>query len=77
MSAGFTNQRLAQIDLWENRETDKCERTVYVLPKSLDEKVARLRLDKLGAKLTNLSSEQAEYIGVPVEGPCKPEWYRY
>jgi adenosylhomocysteinase len=77
MSASFTNQCIAQIDLWENRETAKYENRVYVLPKILDEKVARLHLDKLGAKLTVLTQEQAEYIDVPVEGPYKPDWYRY
>jgi adenosylhomocysteinase len=75
MSASFTNQTLAQLELWQNQ--DKYERKVYVLPKKLDELVARLHLDKLGVKLTKLSSEQAEYIGVPVEGPFKPEHYRY
>jgi adenosylhomocysteinase len=73
MSNSFTNQTLAQIDLWQNRPKP----TVYTLPKSLDEEVARLHLDKLGAKLTKLSQEQADYIGVPVEGPFKPEQYRY
>ncbi len=75
MSASFTNQTLAQIELWT--QGDKYENKVYVLPKILDEKVARLHLPKLGAKLTKLTPEQAEYIGVPVEGPYKPEWYRY
>jgi adenosylhomocysteinase len=75
MSASFTNQVMAQIDVWGN--PGKYERKVYVLPKHLDEKVARLHLDKLGAKLTTLSKEQAAYIGVPVEGPYKPEMYRY
>ncbi|MEZ6183625.1 MAG: adenosylhomocysteinase [Planctomycetota bacterium] len=76
MSASFTNQTLAQIELWTN--TESYERgKVYVLPKILDEKVARLHLDKLGVKLTTLSKEQAEYLGVPVEGPYKPEYYRY
>jgi adenosylhomocysteinase len=73
MSNSFTNQTLAQIDLWQN----KYETSVYTLPKSLDEEVARLHLDHLGAKLTKMSQEQAEYIGVPVEGPFKPEHYRY
>ncbi|MBI3736266.1 adenosylhomocysteinase [Candidatus Sumerlaeota bacterium] len=77
MSASFTNQCIAQIDLWENRAKAKYAKKVYVLPKALDEKVARLHLEKIGAKLTKLSSKQAEYIGVPVEGPYKPEWYRY
>jgi adenosylhomocysteinase len=75
MSASFTNQVMAQIELHVNN--DKYERKVYTLPKRLDEKVARLHLDKLGVKLTKLSKEQAAYIGVPVEGPYKPEHYRY
>jgi adenosylhomocysteinase len=75
MSNSFSNQVLAQIELVENR--DKYEKKVYVLPKHLDEKVARLHLDKIGAKLTRLTPEQAEYIGVPVDGPFKPETYRY
>ena len=75
MSASFTNQVLAQIELWNN--TDSYENKVYVLPKNLDEKVARLHLDKLGAKLTELSKEQADYISVPVQGPYKPDYYRY
>jgi adenosylhomocysteinase len=75
MSASFTNQVLAQIEL--NQNTDRYERKVYVLPKQLDEKVARLHLEKLGAKLTELTQEQASYIGVPVEGPYKPDHYRY
>ncbi|MCA9628419.1 MAG: adenosylhomocysteinase [Myxococcales bacterium] len=73
MSNSFTNQTLAQIDLWKNKR----EVGVYVLPKQLDEEVARLHLAKLGAKLTTLSKEQADYIGVKVEGPYKPEHYRY
>ena len=77
MSASFTNQVLAQIELWANRDTDKYANEVYVLPKNLDEKVAALHLDKLGVKLTQLTPEQAAYIGVPVEGPYKPEHYRY
>ncbi len=77
MSASFTNQCIAQIDLWENRKSGKYEKKVYVLPKILDEKVARLHLEKLGAKLTKLTPKQAEYIDVPIEGPYKPEWYRY
>ena len=77
MSASFANQCIAQIDLWENRDGDKYENKVYVLPKLLDEKVARLHLDKLGVKLTKLTQEQADYISVPVEGPYKPEHYRY
>jgi len=77
MSASFTNQTLAQIELWANTKAPKYETQVYVLPKHLDEKVAALHLDKLGAKLTTLSREQADYIGVPTEGPFKPEHYRY
>ena len=84
MSASFTNQTIAQIDLalnasgkttlsGESYESGK----VYVLPKILDEKVARLHLDKLGVKLTKLSQQQADYIGVPVDGPYKPDHYRY
>jgi len=75
MSSSFTNQVLAQIDLWKN--PDKYEPRVYVLPKHLDEKVARLHLLRVGAKLTVLTEEQAKYIGVKVEGPYKPEYYRY
>jgi adenosylhomocysteinase len=75
MSNSFTNQVLAQIDLWKNK--DRYEKKVYTLPKKLDEEVARLHLDKIGAKLTRLSQDQADYIGVPVEGPFKPEHYRY
>jgi adenosylhomocysteinase len=75
MSASFTNQVMAQIELHQN--ADDYEKKVYVLPKVLDEKVARLHLEKLGVKLTRLSEKQAEYIGVPVEGPYKPEHYRY
>ncbi len=75
MSASFTNQVLAQIELWTN--PGKYENRVYVLPKHLDEKVARLHLDKLGVKLTRLTPRQAEYIGVDPEGPYKPDYYRY
>jgi len=75
MSASFTNQTLAQIELWTN--PGKYEKKVYTLPKQLDEKVARLHLDKIGAKLTQLSQKQSTYIGVPVEGPYKPDLYRY
>ena len=75
MSASFTNQVLAQIELWQNAGAYKNE--VYVLPKHLDEKVARLHLAKLGVKLTKLSEKQADYINVPVEGPFKPDHYRY
>ena len=75
MSNSFTNQTLAQLDLWKNRNTYKIG--VYRLPKLLDEEVARLHLEKIGAKLTKLTKEQAAYLGVPVEGPYKPEHYRY
>jgi len=75
MSNSFSNQVLAQLDLWINK--DKYEKKVYRLSKSLDEEVAKLHLSKIGVKLTTLSKEQADYIGVPVEGPYKPEHYRY
>ena len=75
MSASFTNQIIAQIELARN--TDKYEKSVYVLPKHLDEKVARLHLDKLGAKLTELTDEQSDYISIPKDGPYKPDYYRY
>jgi len=75
MSASFTNQVLAQLELWANK--GKYERNVYMLPKELDEEVARLHLEKLGAKLTKLRPEQAEYIGVSPNGPFKPDHYRY
>ncbi len=75
MSNSFSNQVLAQMDLWDNRETYRPG--VYVLSKRLDEEVARLHLEKIGARLTTLTPEQAAYLGVPVEGPYKPEWYRY
>ncbi len=75
MSNSFTNQCLAQLDLWENKDTYKVG--VYRLPKKLDEEVARLHLEKIGVKLTQLTQKQADYIGVPVEGPYKPEHYRY
>ena len=75
MSASFTNQTIAQIELWNNSEN--YENKVYVLPKKLDEKVAMLHLEKVGAKLTKLSKDQAEYIGVSEQGPYKPEAYRY
>ena len=75
MSASFTNQVIAQLELWENSENYKNE--VYVLPKHLDEKVAALHLEKLGVKLTQLSTEQAEYLGLDRAGPYKPEHYRY
>jgi adenosylhomocysteinase len=78
MSCSFTNQTLAQIELWKERNSGKYESgKVYVLPKHLDEKVARLHLDSLGAKLTVLSAEQSEYVGIPVDGPYKPDTYRY
>jgi len=77
MSTSFTNQTLAQIELWNDRETKKYEKKVYVLPKALDEKVARLHLEKLGVELTKLSKDQADYIGVPEGGPYKPSHYRY
>jgi adenosylhomocysteinase len=78
MSCSFTNQTLAQLELWKERDTGKykCDQ-VYLLPKELDEKVARLHLANLGAKLTVLTQEQADYIGVPVNGPYKPDTYRY
>jgi adenosylhomocysteinase len=75
MSASFTNQVLAQIELWKNG--DQYDNQVYILPKHLDEKVARLHLDRIGVKLTPLSAEQAAYIGVSPDGPFKPEHYRY
>jgi adenosylhomocysteinase len=75
MSASFTNQVLAQLALWQ--ETDSYELGVHVLPKLLDEEVARLHIDKLGVKLTKLTQKQSDYIGVPIDGPYKPEYYRY
>ncbi len=75
MSNSFSNQVLAQLDLWKNRAV--YTPAVYILPKKLDEEVARLHLEKIGVKLTRLTPAQAEYIGVPVEGPYKPEHYRY
>jgi adenosylhomocysteinase len=75
MSSSFTNQTLAQIELWANPK--KYEKKVYTLPKQLDEKVARLHLEKIGVKLTKLSDKQAEYINIPVAGPYKPDAYRY
>ena len=75
MSNSFANQTIAQIELFT--KTGDYEKQVYVLPKHLDEKVARLHLDALGVKLTKLSKEQADYIGVDVEGPYKPDHYRY
>jgi adenosylhomocysteinase len=75
MSSSFTNQVLAQIELWT--KSDQYKNDVYVLPKHLDEKVARLHLAKLGVHLTDLSHKQADYIGVPQQGPFKPDHYRY
>jgi len=75
MSASFTNQTLAQIELWTN--PGKYQKKVYTLPKRLDEKVARLHLDKIGVKLTRLNEKQSTYIGVPADGPFKPDHYRY
>jgi len=75
MSASFTNQVLAQLELHQHPE--KYKKEVYVLPKALDEEVARLHLEQLGGKLTRLTAEQAEYLGVSVDGPYKPEFYRY
>jgi adenosylhomocysteinase len=75
MSNSFTNQVLAQIELWQNK--GKYERKVYILPKQLDEQVARLHLGRIGAKLTELTDEQARYIGVTKEGPYKSDHYRY
>ncbi len=75
MSASFTNQVMAQLELWNH--ADRYEKKVYVLPKHLDEKVARLHLDKLGVRLSRLSEEQSEYLGIPIEGPYKPDRYRY
>jgi adenosylhomocysteinase len=75
MSASFTNQTLAQIELWTKQ--GQYERQVYTLPKHLDEKVASLHLDKIGVKLTKLTGEQATYLGLPQQGPYKPDHYRY
>jgi adenosylhomocysteinase len=75
MSASFSNQTIAQMEIFNN--PTKYEKKVYVLPKKLDEKVARLHLKKIGAKLTRLTAEQAGYIGVPIDGPYKPDHYRY
>merc|ERR1711994_953512 len=77
MSCSFTNQCIAQLELWNERKTGKYEKKVYVLPKHLDEKVALFHLGKLGAKLTTLTAEQASYINVPITGPYKPLHYRY
>ena len=75
MSNSFSNQTLAQLDLWKNKDTYKPG--VYILPKKLDEEVARLHLEKIGVKLTTLSAKQAAYLDIPVEGPYKPAHYRY
>jgi len=75
MSNSFSNQTLAQIDLWKNK--DIYDKTVYRLPKQLDEEVARLHLEQIGVKLTVLTTDQAAYLGVPVQGPYKPDHYRY
>ncbi len=75
MSSSFTNQVLAQIELFANN--GKYENKVYVLPKQLDEKVARLHLERIGAKLTTLTPEQERYLGIPATGPFKPDHYRY
>eukprot|EP00999_Lentomonas_sp_LEN2_P000264 NODE_1259_length_932_cov_81.680745_g1213_i0.p1 GENE.NODE_1259_length_932_cov_81.680745_g1213_i0~~NODE_1259_length_932_cov_81.680745_g1213_i0.p1 ORF type:complete len:240 (-),score=77.73 NODE_1259_length_932_cov_81.680745_g1213_i0:213-830(-) len=77
MSCSFTNQVMAQLELWAERTTGKYKKDVYLLPKQLDEKVARLHLDHLGAKLTELTDDQANYIDVPKNGPYKPDTYRY
>jgi adenosylhomocysteinase len=77
MSASFTNQTLAQIEIYANRANGKYKNEVYVLPKELDEKVARLHLAKLGVTLTELKPEQASYIGVAPQGPFKTDAYRY
>merc|ERR1711904_745348 len=77
MSCSFTNQALAHIDLLKNMKEKKYKNDVYLLPKELDEKVARLHLGALGAQLTTLTKEQADYIGVKAEGPYKPDTYRY
>jgi len=77
MSSSFANQTIAQIELWTERNSGKYPVGVYTLPKHLDEKVARLQLKKLNAMLTELTEEQAKYIGVPKQGPYKSEHYRY
>jgi adenosylhomocysteinase len=77
MSCSFTNQTLAQLELWKERDTGKYKNNVYLLPKELDEKVARLHLPALGATLTQLTKDQSDYLGIPVEGPYKPDTYRY
>jgi adenosylhomocysteinase len=75
MSTSFANQVLAQIELWAN--ASKYEKKVYMLPKQLDEKVARLHLDKIGVELDSLTPDQSEYLGISSSGPYKPEYYRY
>jgi adenosylhomocysteinase len=75
MSNSFANQTLAQLDLWKNKDSYKIG--IYILPKKLDEEVARLHLEKIGVKLTTLTEKQATYLSVPVEGPYKPDHYRY
>jgi len=77
MSASFTNQVLAQLELWQERDSGKYEKQVYILPKHLDEEVARLHIEQLGVDLTELTPAQAEYLDIPVEGPYKPDHYRY
>merc|ERR1711957_1028591 len=78
MSCSFTNQALAQLELWKEKTSGKYAKGhVYLLPKHLDEKVARLHLGSLGANLTVLSKEQSDYVDIPIEGPYKPETYRY
>jgi adenosylhomocysteinase len=77
MSCSFTNQTVAQVELWKNKNTDKYRNEVYVLPKKLDEKVAHLHLKHLNVKLTELTDEQAKYINIPKDGPFKPNHYRY
>merc|ERR1712144_109742 len=77
MSCSFTNQTLAQLELWKERDTGKYANDVYLLPKELDEKVARLHLPALGAKLTVMTKEQSDYVGIPMNGPYKPDTYRY
>merc|ERR1712196_97732 len=77
MSCSFTNQALAQLELWKNKSTGKYEKKVYLLPKQLDEKVARLHLGHLDAKLTTMRKDQLEYMGCSAEGPFKPNAYRY
>ncbi|HBL17152.1 MAG TPA: adenosylhomocysteinase, partial [Elusimicrobia bacterium] len=77
MSNSFTNQTLAQLELWKNKGTGKYQNQVYILPKELDEMVARLHLKKIGVRLTTLTPAQSKYLGIPVTGPYKPENYRY